>query len=136
MSSVHDFTAQTIHGQDADLADYAGKALLVVNVASECGLTPQYADLEALHRQYAAQGLAVLGFPCNQFKGQEPGNEEQILDFCQTRYDVSFPLFSKIEVNGPNRHPLYAYLAGEVRPSPATSPGTSRNSSSTRTASR
>ncbi|MCY4603206.1 MAG: glutathione peroxidase, partial [Gemmatimonadetes bacterium] len=106
MSSVHDFTAQTIHGQDSDLADYAGKALLVVNVASECGLTPQYADLEALHRQYTNQGLAVLGFPCNQFKGQEPGNEEQILDFCQTRYDVSFPLFSKIEVNGPNRHPL------------------------------
>ena len=113
MSSVHDFTAQTIHGQAADLADYAGKTLLVVNVASECGLTPQYADLEALHRQYADQGLAVLGFPCNQFKGQEPGSEEQILDFCQTRYDVSFPLFSKIEVNGPNRHPLYAYLAGE-----------------------
>ena len=136
MSSVHDFTAQTIHGQDADLADYAGKALLVVNVASECGLTPQYADLEALHRQYADQGLAVLGFPCNQFKGQEPGNEEQILDFCQTRYDVSFSLFSKIEVNGPNRHPLYAYLAGEGAAFPATSPGTSRNSSSTRTASR
>ena len=113
MSSVHDFTAQTIHGQAADLADYAGKALLVVNVASECGLTPQYADLEALYRQYAAKGLAVLGFPCNQFKGQEPGNEEQILDFCQTHYDVSFPLFSKIEVNGPNRHPLYTYLSGE-----------------------
>ena len=84
MSSVHDFTAQTIHGQDADLAAYTGKALLVVNVASECGLTPQYADLEALHRQYAAKGLVVLGFPCNQFGGQEPNSEEQILDFCQT----------------------------------------------------
>ncbi len=113
MNSVHDFTAQTIHGQRADLAAYAGKALLVVNVASKCGLTRQYAGLEALYRQYAAQGLVVLGFPCNQFWGQEPGSEEQILDFCQTRYDVSFPLFSKIEVNGPNRHPLYAYLAGE-----------------------
>ena len=101
-------------------------------MASECGLTPQYADLEALYRQYADQGLAVLGFPCNQFKGQEPGSEEQILDFCQTRYDVSFPLFSKIEVNGPNRHPLYAYLAGEGAAFPATSPGTSRNFSSTR----
>ena len=113
MSSVHDFTAQTIRGQDADLAAYAGKALLVVNVASECGLTPQYADLEALYRQYASEGLAVLGFPCNQFGGQEPHSEEQILDFCQTHYNVSFPLFGKIEVNGPNRHPLYAYLAGE-----------------------
>lgn len=112
MHSVHDFTAQTIRGQNAGLAAYAGKALLVVNVASECGLTPQYAALEALHRQYAAQGLAVLGFPCNQFGGQEPGGEEQILDFCQTRYDVSFPLFGKIEVNGPDRHPLYTFLAG------------------------
>lgn len=112
MSNAHDFNAQTINGEDASLATYAGNALLVVNVASECGLTPQYAGLEELHRKYGAQGLAILGFPCNQFGGQEPGSEAQILDFCQTKFDVSFPLFSKIEVNGADRHPLYAHLAG------------------------
>ena len=112
MSTVHDFNAKTIHGEEAALSDYAGRAILIVNVASECGLTPQYTGLEALHRQYGEKGLAVLGFPCNQFGGQEPGSEEQILDFCQTRYEVSFPLFAKIDVNGESRHPLYAHLAG------------------------
>jgi glutathione peroxidase len=113
MSNSHDFTAKTIQGEDTPLANYANKTLLIVNVASQCGLTPQYTGLEALHRQYTNQGLAILGFPCNQFGSQEPGSEEQILDFCQTRYEVSFPLFAKIDVNGANRHPLYAYLAGE-----------------------
>jgi glutathione peroxidase len=113
MNSVHDFEAKSITGQDTALAQYAGQVLLVVNVASECGLTPQYAGLERLHRRYAGQGLVVLGFPCNQFGGQEPGSEEQIQEFCRTRYDITFPLFAKVEVNGANRHPLYAFLAGE-----------------------
>ena len=112
MSNTHTFTAQTIQGEATSLAAYAGKALLIVNVASECGLTPQYTGLQALYDKYGERGLAVLGFPCNQFGGQEPGTEAQILDFCQTRYDVGFPPFAKIEVNGPDRHPLYAYLAG------------------------
>ena len=112
MSNVHSFTTQTIQGEPTSLSAYAGKTLLIVNVASECGLTPQYTGLQELHDKYEEQGLAVLGFPCNQFGGQEPGTEAQILDFCQTRYDVSFPLFAKIEVNGADRHPLYDYLAG------------------------
>jgi glutathione peroxidase len=113
MSNVHNFNAQTIQGEPTSLADYAGKALLVVNVASECGLTKQYTGLEELHRKYGEQGLAILGFPCNQFGAQEPGSEAQILEFCQTKYDVSFPLYAKIDVNGTDRHPLYAHLAGE-----------------------
>ena len=112
MSTVHDFNTKTIHGEEASLSDYAGKAILIVNVASECGLTPQYSGLEQLQRKYSE--LCVLGFPCNQFGGQEPGTEEQILDFCQTRYEVSFPLFAKIEVNGDGRHPLYTALTGEA----------------------
>ncbi|MBT5330070.1 MAG: glutathione peroxidase [Gemmatimonadetes bacterium] len=113
MSNAHNFNAQTIQGEPTSLADYAGKALLVVNVASECGLTKQYTGLEELHRKYGEQGLAILGFPCNQFGAQEPGSEAQILEFCQTKYDVSFPLYAKIDVNGTDRHPLYAHLAGE-----------------------
>ncbi len=112
MSNAHDFNAKTINGEDASLATYAGKALLVVNVASECGLTPQYTGLEELHRKYGAQGLAILGFPCNQFGAQEPGSEAQILDFCQTKYDVRFPLYANNELNGADRHPIYAHLAG------------------------
>ncbi|MBT5801856.1 MAG: glutathione peroxidase, partial [Gemmatimonadetes bacterium] len=100
MSNAHNFNAQTIQGEPTSLADYAGKALLVVNVASECGLTKQYTGLEELHRKYGEQGLAILGFPCNQFGAQEPGSEAQILEFCQTKYDVSFPLYAKIDVNG------------------------------------
>jgi glutathione peroxidase len=113
MSNAHNFNAQTIQGEPTSLADYAGKALLVVNVASECGLTKQYTGLEELHRKYGEQGLTILGFPCNQFGAQEPGSEAQILEFCQTKYDVSFPLYAKIDVNGTDRHPLYAHLAGE-----------------------
>ena len=110
MSAIHAIAVKTIAGADASIGDFAGKVLLVVNVASECGLTPQYSGLEQLQRKYSE--LCVLGFPCNQFGGQEPGSEEQILDFCQTRYEVSFPLFAKIDVNGESRHPLYAHLAG------------------------
>jgi glutathione peroxidase len=113
MANVHDFKAKTIEGKDKKLADYEGKALLVVNVASKCGLTPQYKELEEIYRRYRDRGLEVLGFPCNQFAGQEPGTEEEIQNFCSTRYDVSFPLFSKIEVNGEGRHPLYAFLTAQ-----------------------
>lgn len=113
MSSAHDFSAPSISGQDTSLAEFKGKTLLVVNVASACGLTPQYEGLQALHAQYAERGLAVLGFPCNQFGAQEPGSEEEIQQFCSNRFGVEFPLFSKIEVNGPGRHPLYQFLIGD-----------------------
>jgi glutathione peroxidase len=109
-ASIYDFSARSIEGNDRPLADYKGKALLIVNVASECGYTPQYAGLEALYRKYKDRGFEVLGFPCNQFGAQEPGDEEQIKSFCETRFDVSFPLFAKIDVNGPGTHPLYEFL--------------------------
>ena len=109
-ATVYDFSARTIDGQERPLAEYRGQVLLIVNVASECGFTPHYTGLEALQRKHAAQGFAVLGFPCNQFGGQEPGNEAQIKSFCETRFGVTFPLFAKIEVNGPGTHPLYAFL--------------------------
>ena len=112
MSSAHDFSAPSISGQDTSLAEFKGKTLLVVNVASACGLTPQYEGLQALHAQYAERGLAVLGFPCNQFGAQEPGSEEEIQHFCSSRFGVEFPMFSKIEVNGPERHPLYRFGIG------------------------
>lgn len=101
---------KTLKGQPMSLADYKGKAILVVNVASKCGLTPQYSALEALQEKYAAQGFTVLGFPCNQFGGQEPGSPEQIEEFCSTTYGVTFPMTEKIEVNGANRHPVYQAL--------------------------
>ncbi len=110
MANVHDFSATTIDGEEKSLGDFSGKTLLVVNVASECGLTPQYKGLEELYRKYKGRGFSVLGFPCNQFAGQEPGSEEEIKHFCETRFDVTFPLFSKLEVNGDGRHPLYGYL--------------------------
>ena len=110
MPTFHDFQARTIDGQDRSLADYRGQVALVVNVASKCGLTPQYAGLESLYESRRARGLTVLGFPCNQFAGQEPGSDAQVKEFCSLTYGVSFPLFSKIEVNGPSRHPLYAWL--------------------------
>lgn len=100
----------TMDGGQVTPGDFAGKVLLVVNVASRCGLTPQYAGLEQLQRTYGDRGLQVLGFPCNQFKGQEPGTDAEIAEFCSTTYGVSFPVFSKIEVNGPGRHPLYQQL--------------------------
>lgn len=108
--SVYDFEARDIGGEEQALADYRGKVLLIVNVASECGFTPQYTGLEALQRKYADRGFSVLGFPCNQFGKQEPGSEDEIRNFCASRFDVTFPMFSKIEVNGPGTHPLYAYL--------------------------
>ncbi len=112
MGSLHDFSTKTIEGKDKSLSEYRGRALLVVNVASRCGLTPQYAGLEALHKKYQDRGLSVLGFPCNQFAGQEPGTEADIKSFCETKFGVDFDLFSKIDVNGKDRHPLYQFLAG------------------------
>lgn len=101
---------KTIDGKDSSLGDYAGKVLLVVNVASRCGLTPQYEGLEALYRRYADQGFLVLGFPANDFRGQEPGTDEEIATFCTTNYGVDFPMFSKLVATGPDKHPLYATL--------------------------
>lgn len=114
--SIYDIKLKDIDGKETSLAMYRGKVLLMVNVASKCGYTPQYAGLEALHRKYQDQGFAVLGFPCNQFGKQEPGTNEEIKQFCSSRYEVSFPLFDKIEVNGPGRHPLYSLLAGQGSP--------------------
>lgn len=110
MTTLHDFSVKAIDGNAAALSKYAGKVLLVVNVASKCGLTPQYTALEALYRKYQARGFSVLGFPCNQFGGQEPGTEEEIQTFCSTKYDVTFPLFAKLDVNGDGRAPLYDFL--------------------------
>jgi len=110
MATLHDFSATTIDGGERSLRDYAGKVALVVNVASQCGLTPHYGGLEELYRGFKERGLVVLGFPCNQFGNQEPGTEKEIRTFCETRYGVTFPMFQKIEVNGPRRHPLYAFL--------------------------
>jgi glutathione peroxidase len=115
---LYDIPIKDIDGKDASLKAYKGKVVLIVNVASQCGLTPQYKGLESLQKKFGAQGFTVLGFPCNQFGGQEPGTNEQIKQFCSTKYDVSFPLFDKIEVNGPNRHPLYVSLAGKESPFP------------------
>ena len=111
--TIYDYTAQTIDGAEQSLRDYAGKVLLVVNVASQCGLTPHYRGLQELYDNFGDRGLVVLGFPCNQFGSQEPGSESQIKQFCETRYGVTFPMFAKIDVNGPTRHPLYAYLTGQ-----------------------
>lgn len=108
--SLYDIPLRTLDGTPASLADYKGKALLIVNVASKCGLTPQYEGLERLQQRYAGRGFTVLGFPCNQFAGQEPGSAEEIRTFCSTTYGVTFPLFEKIDVNGEDRHPLYAKL--------------------------
>jgi len=110
MTTLHDFSANTLGGEKAALSEYKGKVALVVNTASRCGLTPQYAGLEALHRKFADKGLAVLGFPCNQFGAQEPGSAEEIGTFCEKNYGVTFPLFEKIEVNGAGAHPLYQWL--------------------------
>ncbi len=108
--TVHDIPVNTLAGEPSSLGELAGKALLVVNVASRCGLTPQYTGLERLHEQYASRGFAVAGFPCNQFGGQEPGTAEEIQEFCSVTYGVTFPMFEKIEVNGPGRHPVYSEL--------------------------
>ena len=108
--SVYDFKATALQGNEVPLSDYRGKVLLIVNTASKCGFTPQFKGLEALYQDYAAKGLVVLGFPCNQFGHQDPGSNEEIGAFCQKNYGVSFPMFQKIEVNGEAAHPLYKYL--------------------------
>jgi glutathione peroxidase len=110
MTTLHEFTVTTIDGKDQKLSEFAGKVLLVVNVASRCGLTPQYTALESLHRKYSGRGFSVLGFPCNDFMGQEPGTEAEIQTFCKTGYDVTFPLFSKVRVLGEDRAPVYDFL--------------------------
>ncbi len=112
--SACDFEATSITGQPVALSDYRGKVLLIVNTASACGFTPQYAGLQALHEQYAAQGLVVLGFPCNQFGAQEKGSESEIAGFCDLNYGVRFPLMAKIDVNGANAHPLYRWLTAQA----------------------
>lgn len=114
---IYDFEVQTINGETTTLEDYKGKVLLIVNTASGCGLTPHYKGLQQLYSTYKDKGLVVLGFPCNQFAGQEPGSEEEIQHFCEINYQVSFPLFGKIDVKGEKAHPLYKYLV-ENTPSP------------------
>jgi glutathione peroxidase len=120
-TTVHGFRVRTIDGEERALSDFSGKVLLIVNVASKCGLTPQYEGLEALYQTYAKRGLEILGFPCNQFMGQEPGTEAEIKQFCQLKYNVTFPLFAKIEVNGEGAHPLYAHL--KAQPTSPDGPG-------------
>ncbi len=108
--TVYDFAARTIDGQERSLRDYDGQVLVIVNTASKCGFTPQYQGLEALYQQFKDEGLNVLGFPCNQFGGQEPGGEAEIAEFCELNYGVSFPMFAKIDVNGSDAHPLFEFL--------------------------
>jgi glutathione peroxidase len=110
MSNAYDFKAQDLDGKDVPLDTFRGKALLVVNVASKCGFTPQYTGLEAMYRKHKDEGLEVLGFPCDQFGHQEPGDAEEIKNFCSLTYDVTFPMFAKIEVNGSNAHPLWKWM--------------------------
>jgi glutathione peroxidase len=112
MTSIADFQATAIDGRPVSLADYAGQVLLVVNTASKCGFTPQYQGLEELQRRYGPRGFSVLGFPCNQFGNQEPGDAAEIANFCKLTYDVDFPLFAKVEVNGSGAHPLFQWLKG------------------------
>ncbi|MCT9074674.1 glutathione peroxidase [Cupriavidus gilardii] len=113
MDNVYQFTAESLAGQPVSLSQFEGKVLLIVNTASECGFTPQYAGLQRLHERHAGRGFAVLGFPCNQFGKQEPGDAQQIGQFCESRFQVSFPMFAKIDVNGANAHPLYRWLTGQ-----------------------
>ena len=110
MTDLHEFSATTLDGAERSLADYRGQLVLIVNVASRCGFTPQYTGLEALYREFRERGLVVLGFPCDQFGHQEPGDADEIRTFCSTNYDVTFPMFAKIEINGANAHPLYRFL--------------------------
>ena len=114
MTSTHDFTATAVDGSEVPLSRYQGQVMLIVNVASKCGLTPQYEGLESLYRDHKDDGLQILGFPCNQFKEQEPGTDQEIQDFCTSTYDVTFPVFAKIEVNGPDAEPLYQWLRAEA----------------------
>ena len=114
MNPIYSFSAETLGGETVSMDSYQGKVLLIVNTASECGFTPQYKGLQELHERYADRGFAVLGFPCNQFGKQEPGDAEQIASFCEQNYGVSFPMFAKIDVNGENAHPLFKYLTEEA----------------------
>jgi glutathione peroxidase len=116
--SLYDIPLKDIDGNATSLKPYKGQVVLVVNVASHCGFTPQYAALEAVYQKYKSQGLVICGFPCNQFGGQEPGTDTEIKQFCTAKYDVTFPMFDKLEVNGDNRHPLYVLLAGKDSPFP------------------
>jgi glutathione peroxidase len=115
MASIYEFSAKDIDGKSQSLGDYRGKTMLIVNVASKCGFTPQYTGLEALYEKFRDKGLVVLGFPCDQFGHQEPGDEAEIKNFCSLNYDVKFPLFAKIDVNGANADPLYQYLKHEAK---------------------
>jgi glutathione peroxidase len=114
MPTVYEFQAQQINGQPADLSQYKGRVMLIVNTASACGFTPQFAGLEALHKTYGERGLAVLGFPCNQFGGQDPASNDKIAEFCQLNYGVSFPMMAKVDVNGGSAVPLYQWLCAEA----------------------
>ncbi len=115
MSKIYSFGVKTIDGKDTTLADYQGKVMLIVNVASKCGFTPQYTGLEEIYEKFKDRGFAVLGFPCNQFGSQEPGDEQEIKNFCSLTYDVKFPMFSKVDVNGAKTHPLYEFLKKEEK---------------------
>ena len=115
MSSIYDYSAETLSGDPVSLADYRGDVLLIVNTASKCGFTPQYEGLETLHKDLSGKGFRVLGFPCNQFGSQEPGDADEIASFCKLTYDVTFPMFAKIDVNGPQAHPLYEFLKSEAK---------------------
>ncbi|MDN4481972.1 glutathione peroxidase [Demequina lignilytica] len=115
MTTIADFSAATLRGEEQSLSAYEGQVVLVVNTASRCGLTPQFEGLEALHRELGPDGLAILGFPCNQFAGQEPLDSDGIGEFCQANYGVTFPMFAKIDVNGPDQHPLYGWLKSSTR---------------------
>lgn len=115
MSEIYDIEVTTIKGETKTLSEFAGKVLLIVNTASKCGFTPQFKGLEELYEKHKDQGLEILGFPCNQFLKQDPGSEAQISEFCELNYGVTFPMFSKIEVNGPNTHPLYEFLKSQAK---------------------
>ena len=117
-ASLYDIPLKDINGKDTSLKEYKGKVLLIVNVASKCGYTPQYKGLQALHEKYKDQGLVVLGFPCNQFGGQEPGSLDEIKEFCTSKYNVTFPMFDKLDVKGANQHALYKELSGKESPFP------------------
>jgi len=128
-ATVYDFEARQINGQEIALSAFKGKVMLIVNTASQCGFTPQFGGLEELHKAYGGKGLVVLGFPCNQFGAQDPGQDSEIATFCQVNYGVSFPLMSKVDVNGPAAHPLYQWLSAQLKPTlvrPAAMP--SKNS--------
>lgn len=114
MVEVYDFNAKLINGEDKSLGDYKGKTIVVVNTASQCGFTPQYGDLQNLYEKYEEKGVTVLAFPCNQFGGQEPGESNEIQEFCDLRFKVKFPIFDKVDVNGENTHPLFSYLKEEL----------------------